>query len=114
MTPGNRVVLCGFAALVICIALVSCSGDRPSSGDDQLDAMVTAELARMSSGGPGHGFVCFGDAKGGVGCVCNDDAPAGDIYSCVGMERVCNSLGTGQICNPSTNRCTCVALFKKG
>ncbi|HUQ21034.1 MAG TPA: hypothetical protein VM099_15550 [Gemmatimonadaceae bacterium] len=113
MATRNRVVLFAFAALAISISLAACSGGSPSTQDAKWNETVKAEAARIAQGGQGHGFICFGDADGGVGCVCKDDAPSGDIWSCVGMERVCNALGTGQICNPSTDVCHCAAILKK-
>jgi hypothetical protein len=112
MSPRNRVLVFGLAALALCLGAVSCRKAPGFVRDAKLDAIVEAEVARISQGGRGHGFVCWGYPDGGVGCACNDDAPAGDIWSCDGMERVCDGLGTGQLCNPSTNWCYCAALKK--
>jgi L-aminopeptidase/D-esterase-like protein len=109
----RRVALFGCAALVFFAGSVSCRQSARTDKDKALVATVQAEVETFRQGGKGHGFICWGYPDGGIGCACNDDAPSGDIWSCSGMEKICNLMGTGQICNPSTNWCFCAAYPKK-
>jgi hypothetical protein len=56
-----------------------------------------------------QGFVCAVDDANRLFCVCDESASDDNAWSCTGMEKMCGVLGTGRICDPSTNFCVCHA-----
>ena len=96
-------------ALVLgALAAMSCAAQRRTSGsgDPTMVAQIEAKAETLRQGG-GHGFICGATSDGGLACVCREDAPEEDIDSCAGMEKVCDWLGRGSLCNPSTGWCGC-------
>jgi len=88
------------------LAAVACAAEKRGSGDPAMVAQVEAKAEALRQSG-GHGFICGATTDGGMACVCREDAPIDDIDSCAGMERVCDWLGRGSLCNPSTGWCGC-------
>jgi hypothetical protein len=99
--------------VIVCAALagaVACGREKRANvaEDHPLVTALTAGAEALQRAGGGRGFVCTGGGSGDITvCVCDDNAPSGSIYSCEGMERICDLLGTGSLCNPSTDWCWC-------
>lgn len=108
MTRSERCVPSLLVAAVV-LTLLSCHAQKNNEADNKLVAALEARAETIRHSGGGLGFVCYGDDDNNVACVCDDDAPDDSIYSCRGMEKVCGRMGTGSICNPSTNWCSCVS-----
>ena len=102
----KRLVLWGLVAALLTVGAVAC---REQRNDDvgPLNQILTADAQAIRQAGAGHGFVCR-EINGRIGCVCDENAPDSDaILTCRGMEKVCGLLGTGRICNPADDWCTC-------
>ena len=109
MSVSGRFVVAGLVMAAVLAGLVACGAKRHDDKDSPLIATLQANAASLrSAGGKGPGFVCSGDSSGNVACVCDDNADSDSIYSCLGMEKICNLLGTGSLCNPSSGWCYCL------
>ena len=99
----------GLVTAAVLLTLLACRAQRNDEAGKKLVATLETSAESIRHSGGGRGFVCMGDEDGNIACVCDDNAPDDSIYSCRGMEIVCGRLGTGSICNPSTDWCSCVS-----
>ena len=106
MLKSRRIVLSTMIATTVALCAVACSEKRSGGDDAGLVESLKSDGKTLRAASTGHGFVCR-EINGRIGCVCDENAGPDSILSCAGMERVCNRLGTGRICNPADDWCTC-------